>query len=302
MDDRLSSLPESLILHILSFLPTRDVVKTTLLSKRWENLWTTLPCLNFFDSISEYDEPYSHRFRNFVNQALLCWKGTKILKFIIEYGRSFDKSLTGDMNFWVHFAVGNKVEELNIHLMYTSVAMEREEAVMSGRKDVYMAPQCLYSCSSIRKLSLVGCYLQIHRPPAWDQLKSLRIHGFYLSEHLIKQILLGTPQLEVFDLRLVESNKNLNIFSASLKMLKIEKYVYFWGARPPVNAVLMINCPNLETLEISGGFYNKCLFTDVSSLTNVTLDFNDDNRYYHACGIKLLGEAMRHVFSTFQHV
>lgn len=205
------------------------------------------------------------------------------------------------MNLWVRFAVENKVEELNICLMYRPVVVEREEAAMSTKEDVYRAPQCLYSCSSIRKLSLVGCNLRIHGSPDWYQLKSLRIHGFYLSEHLINQILSGTPQLEVFDLCLVEGNENLIICSTSLKMLKIEKYVYFTDVQPSLDTVLRINCPNLGILEISGGFYSKCLFTNVSSLTDATLDFNDI-RYYDDGGIKLLGEAMWHIFPTFQHV
>ncbi|KAL8494670.1 hypothetical protein ACS0TY_025492 [Phlomoides rotata] len=46
--DRLIELPLSLIHHILSFLAMRDVVSTTILSKRWNNLWTYVPCLNFY--------------------------------------------------------------------------------------------------------------------------------------------------------------------------------------------------------------------------------------------------------------
>ncbi|KAL8525374.1 hypothetical protein ACS0TY_014849 [Phlomoides rotata] len=45
--DRLSELPDSLIHLIFSFLPMRKVLSTTLLSKRWKNLWTSVPYLNF---------------------------------------------------------------------------------------------------------------------------------------------------------------------------------------------------------------------------------------------------------------
>ncbi|KAL8549980.1 hypothetical protein ACS0TY_008706 [Phlomoides rotata] len=272
--DRLSELPQSLILHILSFLRMRDVVKTTLLSKRWENLWTTLPCLNFSDIISEDDELDSNRVRNFVNRALLFWKGTKLLKFIIEIRDHFDtSSLAGDMDLWVRFAVINKVEELNILLEYDEGVLDCEEDAGSS-KDIYRAPECLNSCSSIRKLSLVGCNLRVRKSPTWNQLKSLQINGFSFSERLINRILLGTPRLEVFELSLVESNKNLNIRSTSLKKLKINKYLYFVDEQPSLDSILRICCPNLETLEISGVYY----------------------------GIELLGETMRYMFSTFQHV
>ncbi|KAL8532179.1 hypothetical protein ACS0TY_008688 [Phlomoides rotata] len=269
--DRLSELPESLILHILSFLPMRDVVSTTLLSKRWENLWTTLPCLNFSHIISGDDELDSNRLRNFVNRALISWKGTKLLKFIIDIEREFDKSLAGDIDFWVRFAAQNKVEELNISLEYPPYEMSWEDTVMGSKTDVYWAPQCLNSCSSIRKLSFVGCNLRIKGYPAWNQLKSLKIDGFCFSERLINRILLGTPQLEVFELRLAESNKNLNIRSTSLKKLKIDKYIYLTEEQPSPDTELRICCPNLETLEISGVLFSKYLFMNVSSLTDASI-------------------------------
>ncbi|KAL8549987.1 hypothetical protein ACS0TY_008709 [Phlomoides rotata] len=306
--DRLSELPQSLILRILSFLPTRDVISTTLLSKRWENLWTTLPCLNFSDIVIEVDDPVSC-IRNFVNRALIFWKGTKLLKFIIEMRGPFDNSsLAGDMDLWVRFAVINKVEELNILLEYDAEALWWDGTVPDS-KDVYRAPQCLNSCSSIRKLSLVGCNLRVRESPAWNQLKSLQMDNFSFSERLINRILMGTPRLEVFELRVVESNMNLNIRSTSLKKLKINKYLGFMDDQPSLDSILRICCPNLETLEISGVYYGKCLFTNVSSLTDATLDFYNSeyhedvgSNYYDARGTELLGETMRYMFSTFQHV
>ncbi|KAI4312043.1 hypothetical protein MLD38_036899 [Melastoma candidum] len=35
-DDLISALPDSIILHVLSFLDIKDVVKTSALSRRWE--------------------------------------------------------------------------------------------------------------------------------------------------------------------------------------------------------------------------------------------------------------------------
>ncbi|KAL7240394.1 hypothetical protein ACSBR2_006111 [Camellia fascicularis] len=46
--DRISMLPDSLLLRILSsFLPIEDAIKTDVLFKKWQYLWTTLPSLVF---------------------------------------------------------------------------------------------------------------------------------------------------------------------------------------------------------------------------------------------------------------
>ncbi|XP_057446559.1 F-box/FBD/LRR-repeat protein At4g00160-like isoform X2 [Lotus japonicus] len=52
MEDRLSSLPEELICHILSFLPTKQTIATSVLSKKWKPLWRSVPTLYFDDTNS----------------------------------------------------------------------------------------------------------------------------------------------------------------------------------------------------------------------------------------------------------
>ena len=48
--DRLSNLPDSLLCHILSFLPTNEAVVTSILSSRWKTLWTLVPKIDFQDT------------------------------------------------------------------------------------------------------------------------------------------------------------------------------------------------------------------------------------------------------------
>ncbi|CAN6241677.1 unnamed protein product [Urochloa humidicola] len=44
--DQLSALPDELLHRVLSLLPSRQAVHTTVLSKRWIDLWRSMPALN----------------------------------------------------------------------------------------------------------------------------------------------------------------------------------------------------------------------------------------------------------------
>ncbi|KAF9590521.1 hypothetical protein IFM89_035730 [Coptis chinensis] len=46
-EDRISKLPNTYLHYLLSFLPTKDAVATSVLSTRWRFLWTSVPKLDF---------------------------------------------------------------------------------------------------------------------------------------------------------------------------------------------------------------------------------------------------------------
>ncbi|WVZ15701.1 hypothetical protein V8G54_013267 [Vigna mungo] len=48
MADLISSLPDEIICYILSFLPSPQVIATSVLSKRWNFLWRSVPSLDFY--------------------------------------------------------------------------------------------------------------------------------------------------------------------------------------------------------------------------------------------------------------
>ncbi|KAK9085107.1 hypothetical protein Sjap_025518 [Stephania japonica] len=55
-ENRLINLPEPILHHIFSLLPTKEVVRTTrLLSKKWTHFSASLPCLNFNIKIHDTD-------------------------------------------------------------------------------------------------------------------------------------------------------------------------------------------------------------------------------------------------------
>nr|XP_043630537.1 F-box/FBD/LRR-repeat protein At5g56420-like [Erigeron canadensis] len=64
VEDRLSSLPDDIIHHILGFLDLKYAVQTSALSWKWKNLWTFMPRLNLsshmFDGMKQFSKFVEH--------------------------------------------------------------------------------------------------------------------------------------------------------------------------------------------------------------------------------------------------
>ena len=79
--DRISELPEVIIHHILSFLSTKAVAKTSLLSKRWKSFTISYPILEFNENYyqclekNEMHQPYP------LGGQIICHLGQNIQNF-----------------------------------------------------------------------------------------------------------------------------------------------------------------------------------------------------------------------------
>ncbi|KAG2261928.1 hypothetical protein Bca52824_069007 [Brassica carinata] len=80
--DRISLLPDSLITQILLHLPTKDSVKTSLLSTRWRNLWLDVPGLDLHSNDFRYS---SSAIKTFTDEFLASNRESRLLKFKIKY-------------------------------------------------------------------------------------------------------------------------------------------------------------------------------------------------------------------------
>lgn len=249
--DRLSELPESILLHILSFLTMKDVVKTAVLSKRWPHLWTIIQELDF-----SYDDFYPYQdFVDFVNRTLLS-RGTcaiRRLRICLFLNASSHKDYLG----WVLYAAKNNVEEL--FLDFNSDCSE------------WLLPQCVYCISSLKTLRLWSCRLKPNKQIRWNLLTKLTLWFAVLWDESIHNIMEGAPKLEFLELDSCCGYHDLTFDSPSLRVLIVREYESFVYEDGPV---LRISAPNVQSLQLSGSFYRKCVLMNVASVVRATLNFH----------------------------
>lgn len=98
--DRISELPDSVLLHIMSFMETEDAVRTCVLSKRWKDLCKRLTSLTFYNRhsrdcqvenckkfkswvLSSRDHSYS-----LLNLTIKSWIEAEVLYSVMQYALS----------------------------------------------------------------------------------------------------------------------------------------------------------------------------------------------------------------------
>ncbi|XP_058745260.1 F-box/FBD/LRR-repeat protein At1g78750-like [Vicia villosa] len=169
--DRMSSLSDTLLIRILSFLPSKTSVQTSILSPRWRNLWKHLSVLNLSDEdfIQFNSEPFKNfrRFFYFVNSIIFVLKLSQVQNVRLSCTKSFtgDTMCRASFNAWMISVIGPSIKELDLTLFTL---------------DGYCCrlPVNLSVCTNLVSLSLKGalCFeLSDAKSSSLPSLKKLRL-------------------------------------------------------------------------------------------------------------------------------
>jgi len=185
MTDRISSLPDELLCYILSFLPTKLSVSTSLLSKRWKNLWRSVPALHFHYSFGSWKESSDPDF--FLS---LC---TFILSNLEQPIQRFRLTV-----YPFHYMSVDSINSFLRAAMSQGRLQNLDLRVQSSLVD--MSPN-LSSCKTLTVLKLQRVNLKI--PSAhFPLLKVLHLHGvIILGGNPLQQILSASPKLEDLEVK-----------------------------------------------------------------------------------------------------
>ena len=122
--DRISKLPDHLQQHILSYLSINEVVQSSVLTKRWKNVWTVVPVLGFntilFGSTDHKKNLDIQRklqdFHIFVEKSLKSRHKQRLTlrEFILTHGLD-KRSLNSRVDCWINYVVKSDVKKLSLH-------------------------------------------------------------------------------------------------------------------------------------------------------------------------------------------
>ncbi|TKY49092.1 FBD-associated F-box protein [Spatholobus suberectus] len=181
--DKISSLPDDIICHILSFLPSREAVTTSVLSTRWRSLWTSVFTLDFKDKWSWYSKT---TFIASVVGSILAQRKVKCIKRLCLSNNSISLELISTL---VSTAVAQNLEEMHLFRYYYS--------------DVITLPNTLFTCKTISVVKL-GWTINLNHISS-IHLPSLKSRYYSASKdelELIKYILENTKVLKTVTIQM----------------------------------------------------------------------------------------------------
>ncbi|XP_050370144.1 F-box/FBD/LRR-repeat protein At3g52680-like [Argentina anserina] len=253
-EDRISALPKSLICHILSFIPTVEAVRTTVLSKSWNRVWTGVTTLDFND---DRDVRRFLDFDMFVNRVLSFRDATDIQKFKLETWHLDDLDV---FEGWIYAAMWRNVQELHI-------------AFRPGAT-YYVIPGVLFDCKSLRALRLeIGANpIRYDCPPPWSfrKLKFFHVTFDNPDDELAERIFSCCPVVEamIIDGQANAMQYEFIVGAPELKSLTI-------SLDDPDENDFQINAPNLENLVLKSVSLSNYNLQSVRSLDSASISFVD---------------------------
>ena len=244
--DRMSDLPESLLTHILSFLPTQKAITTSILSSRWKDLWTLVPKLDINTEELHPIDKHEHTVSRIFHQHKTPYLQTFRLAYSCD-NRS-------DVDAWISNVAARKVEELDLKI-YDDGYWDFQHLRSYHSHEIF-------SCKTLVVLNLRSRI--VIDPPSSFQFPSLKILGLFYVDYKsdsLSGLLSGCPVLEdlSFESACMGGVFNHKICVPMLKRLSIAIKVLTYGLFKLLDYDdsdciyrIEINTPALEYFKYSG--------------------------------------------------
>uniref|UniRef100_A0A0D9W5B6 F-box domain-containing protein n=1 Tax=Leersia perrieri TaxID=77586 RepID=A0A0D9W5B6_9ORYZ len=267
-DDHLSALPDGVLHVILSFLPALEMVRTTVLSRRWRDLWCYTPYINIDQRELGIQVRYNLRppeekwakFENFTTNMLLFHCNTVFLDKFRLYAQS---QHSRDVEKWIRRGIKYSprvlkiltpgYDRLPLQLPHLGSSVRRLKSLhlFNVTLDDQFAEMLISDRSVLEKLKLETCSIYFQNIVS-STLKKLALEScvHYTSHPTV----ISAPCLESLDLHIQHICYRNGISLCEMASLvevsiNIEGMEYFTEEN---QCSLLVSLVNVTTLELSG--------------------------------------------------
>ncbi|KAL5718467.1 hypothetical protein ACHQM5_011367 [Ranunculus cassubicifolius] len=283
VEDRISKLPRNALLHILSFLTTKCVVSTSILSTKWRYLWKFVSCLHFTGTRISNQE-LVRKAMNSVDRVFFFRDLSNITKFILDCGISWDSAR---INTWISLIVRHKLEELILNV---------DNYISSS----YSLPPSLFLCESLTILKIVyGGLVKLPSSISFPSLKVLELTYLEFSDGNLTENFASCPSLKelvIKNCKWVGILSKISISNPALKRLVID-----CSDGKGLNIdYLKMHAPSLVFLSwVSEYFPIECNLSVMPSLASAVVLFKN---FYEDKSKEEMGIAASNLLGGISHV
>ncbi|XP_027362530.1 F-box/LRR-repeat protein At3g26922-like [Abrus precatorius] len=270
----LGDLPDVILQEIISSLPTKEAVQTSVLSKRWVALWMAISNIELKEGSPEKRQ----QFIDFVEKLLAC-NSSRLKKFSIAFEVGEDAP---QVNRWLGGFIKPSIEELNLDFervgqplvlpdhLFTSETLTNFQLsmqhVMNLPSSIYFqnlkvmtlkhvifpdgspTQQLFSSCPSLEELTLIDC--------SWLKVKAVCI---------------ACPSLKTLIIREWKDDADDSV--------KLDQENDAGGRSVPTHCQIVITGSNLKTFSYDGDLLNDYFLFCTSWVTDATVEvYPSDSR------------------------
>ncbi|KAF5727970.1 putative F-box/LRR-repeat protein [Tripterygium wilfordii] len=268
--DFFSRLTNLMLVYIISFLPFKDAARTSVLSKRWYQVWHSTRNVefneNFFvkpgdEESEEITEKQRRAFVDFTRRWMLTYNGEVIDTLSLTFSRP--RKFSSEMNECINFAITRNVQRLVLDFSDPTTV----------HRGVFELPPFVYGHEGLKSLKLFSCNFDVSRLNNFNALKELSLGWIKVSMSTIKDLLRKCPSLESLSLKNCSSVDHIEISAPDLRLRSL-----VFDKCELDQPYLMIKAPNLRVLKYSGDL-PTFEFWRPESLVEADLDFASETEF-----------------------
>ncbi|KAM3237909.1 F-box/FBD/LRR-repeat protein isoform X2 [Capsicum chacoense] len=176
-------LPIDVLHRILDLIPIKHVVRTSILSKHWRQLWSTQPNLVFDPLFFQYVSNIRDSAPSIIHKIIMKHIGPILGFHLISKTDSFAQS---DVDQFIIFVSNHGIQKLTLDM---------------ANNEKYVLPDSIFTCATLTHLKLSRCFFKLPVGTKFPYLVSLQLENSTIDSPVGSNIIsLVLPMLETLEL------------------------------------------------------------------------------------------------------